>query len=52
MRELFVEELAQVSGGGTCPPNCVTTDACCEEGPYELCCVVREAREVIERLLP
>lgn len=52
MRELFVEELAQVSGGASCPVNCVTTDGCCEEGPFELCCTVREIREVVERLLP
>jgi hypothetical protein len=49
MRELFVEELAQVTGGGLqCPPDCVTTDACCEESRFELCCIVREIRELIE----
>jgi hypothetical protein len=48
MRELFVEELAQVTGGGAPCPFCITTDACCEEGPYDLCCVVREVRDLIE----
>lgn len=49
MRELFVEELAQVSGGGgPCPINCVTTEACCEEGDFDLCCVVRDIRELIK----
>lgn len=49
MRELFVEELAQVTGGGApCPVDCVTTDGCCEEGPLELCCIVREIRELLE----
>lgn len=49
MRELFIEELAQVTGGGApCPVDCVTTDACCEEGRYELCCIVREVRDLIE----
>ncbi len=49
MRELFVEELAQVTGGGgQCLPDCVTTDACCEESRLDLCCIVREIRELIE----
>lgn len=49
MRELFVEELAQVTGGGHCPPHCfdVTTDACCE-GCFDLCCVAQEIRELID----
>ncbi|MFN2588509.1 MAG: hypothetical protein ABR613_10390 [Actinomycetota bacterium] len=48
MRELFVEELAQVTGGGPgCPPDCVTTDACCEEGPLDLCCIVRELHDLL-----
>lgn len=52
MRELFVEELAQVTGGASCPINCVTTEACCEESPYELCCLGREVIEIVERLKP
>ncbi len=48
MRELFIEELVQVTGGAPCPFDCVTTDACCEESRLELCCVVREIRELIE----
>lgn len=37
MRELFVEELTQVRGGADpCCKN--TTDACCEEGPFDGCC--------------
>jgi hypothetical protein len=37
MRELFVEELATVTGGSQCP-HCYTTMACCEEGPFDGCC--------------
>ncbi|MDQ3915551.1 MAG: hypothetical protein M3323_09540 [Actinomycetota bacterium] len=49
MRELFVEELAQITGGGGPCPDCwVTTDACCEEGPLDLCCVVQEVRSLLE----
>jgi hypothetical protein len=39
MRELFVEELATVTGGGGSCPDCWhTTMACCEEGPFDGCC--------------
>ena len=38
MRELFVEELASVTGGGNCPDCWQTTMACCEEGPFDGCC--------------
>lgn len=42
MRELFVEELAEVRGGKNDKPKpgdgTVTTQACCEEGPFG-CCV-------------
>ncbi|HEV2755811.1 MAG TPA: hypothetical protein VG318_08550 [Actinomycetota bacterium] len=39
MRELFVEELATVTGGGgPCPECWNTTMACCEEGPFDGCC--------------
>jgi hypothetical protein len=40
MRELFVEELAEVRGGKDKPKHdgTVTTQACCEEGPFG-CCV-------------
>jgi hypothetical protein len=39
MRELFVEELAEVSGGRADCPDCwVTSDGCCEEGPFDGCC--------------
>ncbi|MDQ3915550.1 MAG: hypothetical protein M3323_09535 [Actinomycetota bacterium] len=39
MRELFVEELAAVTGGAPGPcPDCHTTMACCEEGPFDGCC--------------
>ncbi len=37
MRELFVDELANVTGGKDCP-DCNTTMACCEEGPMDGCC--------------
>ena len=49
MRELFVEELAQITGGGTPGPDSwMTTDGCCEEGPLELCCIVRELRPLLD----
>ena len=35
MRELFVEELADVRGGATSATD--TTMACCEEGPLGCC---------------
>jgi len=40
MRELFMEELADVAGGAPAPcPDCwQTTMACCEEGPFDGCC--------------
>lgn len=42
VRELFVEELADVRGGapGGIPgkPPTYTTLACCEEGPHDGCC--------------
>lgn len=39
MRELFIEELAAVTGGGhDCPACWETTMACCEEGPFDGCC--------------
>ena len=41
IRELFIEELAEVSGGakgGVPGPNpTATTQACCEEGPFGCC---------------
>ncbi|HEX2296545.1 MAG TPA: hypothetical protein VHN37_14720 [Actinomycetota bacterium] len=41
VRELFVDELAEVRGGakGGVPgkPDTVTTMACCEEGPFGCC---------------
>lgn len=49
IRELFVEELAEVRGGllGDCGPvsevtglECATTMMCCEEGPFDGCCEV------------
>jgi hypothetical protein len=40
IRELFVEELAEVTGGakgGVPGPPTATTLACCEEGPFGCC---------------
>lgn len=43
IRELFVEELAEIRGGATVDGGtettscCVTTMACCEEGPDGCC---------------
>ncbi len=49
MRELFIEELLEVragsQGAGCCP---ATTDACCEEGPFDGCCWYGQ---VIEKLI-
>lgn len=43
MRELFIEELEQVQGGGRppCKGRCClpTTLACCEEGECSGCCI-------------
>lgn len=48
MRELFVEELAAVTGGaGRDEP--MTTMACCEEGPFDGCCWYGEAIEDLIR---
>ena len=38
VRELFVDELASVTGGKDCPDCWQTTMACCEEGPMDGCC--------------
>lgn len=39
MRELFIEELTEVSGGAPAAGgNFDTTTACCEEGPFDGCC--------------
>jgi hypothetical protein len=47
MRELFMEELAAVTGGGHDCPTCVyTTMACCEEGPFDGCCSYQIADSV------
>lgn len=42
VRELFIEELADVQGGSPDCPKCLipdiyTTMACCEEGPHTCC---------------
>ncbi|MDQ4025918.1 MAG: hypothetical protein M3217_10605 [Actinomycetota bacterium] len=51
MRELFVEELTAVAGGG-CPPCWETTMACCEEGPFDGCCWWGEAiKDTVEELI-
>lgn len=38
MRELFMEELVEVTGGVDCPDCWHTSDGCCEEGPMDGCC--------------
>lgn len=44
MRELFIEELADIRGGSDnrnpLRDPCCTTMACCEEGPFDGCCSV------------
>jgi hypothetical protein len=37
VRELFIEELAQVQGGAPSSEPGYTTMACCEEGPFGCC---------------
>jgi len=37
IRELFIEELAEVQGGATSSEPGLTTMACCEEGPFGCC---------------
>lgn len=37
MRELFIDELAAVQGGAPADAA-MTTQACCEEGPFDRCC--------------
>lgn len=39
VRELFIEELAQIQGGSSAASsdNGNTTMACCEEGPFGCC---------------
>jgi hypothetical protein len=38
MRELFIEELIEVRGGIHGGPGGPSTEACCEEGPFDGCC--------------
>ena len=37
IRELFIEELAQIQAGSAGSDPCCTTRACCEEGPFGCC---------------
>jgi hypothetical protein len=37
VRELFIEELADVHAGSPIPSGPYTTYACCEEGPFGCC---------------
>ena len=37
IRELFIEELVRVQGGGNTQDSSTTTLACCEEGPFGCC---------------
>lgn len=37
IRELFIEELAQINAGSASSEPCCTTYACCEEGPFGCC---------------
>ena len=48
MRELFIEELTAITGGAQGGPIGPTTEACCEEGPFDGCCWYGE---VIEKLI-
>lgn len=48
MRELFVEELVEVTGGRDCPDCWHTSDACCEEGPMDGCCNMYGLDDIID----
>lgn len=52
MRELFIEELHTVVGGGNPLPDIndhiQTTHACCEEGPFGCCGWTDPIRELIQ----
>ena len=48
IRELFIEELADVQGGGLPPGDGGnTTMACCEEGPFGCCHILPDPRDII-----
>ncbi len=51
MRELFVEELETVAGGGGVANGLQTTTACCEEGPFGCCGTFDPVWEIVEDLL-
>ncbi|HEX2056901.1 MAG TPA: hypothetical protein VHI71_00890 [Actinomycetota bacterium] len=55
MRELFIEELEAVVGGGAgsdVSDHVNTTTACCEEGPFGCCWWGEAIRELIPELGP
>ena len=51
MRELFIEDLTEVRGG-THGGSHATTEACCEEGPFDGCCGWWERIEDLITLRP
>lgn len=40
IRELFIEELAQIQAGSANSSGPYTTMACCEEGPFGCCDII------------
>ena len=49
MRELFIEELADIRGGAKpLSDPCCTTMACCEEGPFG-CCDILDLDDIAVR---
>jgi hypothetical protein len=46
IRELFIEELAQINAGSASSEPCCTTYACCEEGPFG-CCDILDIGDII-----
>jgi hypothetical protein len=46
IRELFIEELAEVQGGAPASGGPYTTMACCEEGPFG-CCDILDLEDLI-----
>ena len=48
IRELFIEELAQIQAGASSSSGpCCTTMACCEEGPFG-CCDIIDLDDIID----
>lgn len=47
VRELFIEELAQVHAGAVQSEPGYTTMACCEEGPFGCCHILPDIGDIV-----